>query len=1212
MMVRRVFVEKKPEYRQAEEALLKDIVSFLGVSRLTGLRMVKRYDVQGLDETMFLQAAQKVFSEPQVDLWSQQMPSISGAVVFAVEALPGQFDQRSDSAESCIQLMSQGERPVVKSALLYYLYGTLSEADVARIKAYVINPVDSREASMDLPTTLATEQNAVAAEPVLHGFVDSQDLDAERKRWSLAMDDADLSCVRDYFRSVRRDPTATEMRVIDTYWSDHCRHTTFSTHLDEVEIEDSQAKAAWEEYQTVRNELHRTSPVTLMDIATIGAKALKKRGLLTTLDESPEINACTVKVVVDGAPWLLLFKNETHNHPTEIEPFGGAATCIGGAIRDPLSGRAYVYQAMRISGCGDPREPVEATLPGRIPQHKLAVTAAQGYSSYGNQVGLATGLVDELYHPDYRAKHLELGAVIGAVPADHVVRVEPQAGDVVLLVGGRTGRDGCGGATGSSKRHDGSSLQQCGAEVQKGNAPEERKIQRLFRDPQVSRMIKRCNDFGAGGVSVAIGELADGLEIDLDKVPVKYQGLSGTELAISESQERMAVVVDAQNVHRFRALAARENLEATAVAVVTDSQRLVMHKGGQVIVDIARSFLDSHGAVKHAVVKIPMPNAMTSSVNSPSNQAVLQLLSRLDVCSKQGLSERFDSTIGAGTVLMPFGGRRQKTPAQVMCALLPTSGRTNACSVMAWGGDPALTKRNPFLGGRMAVIQSLSKLVAAGCDISGAWLSLQEFFGKPDAPEKWGAVTSALLGAFSAQLSFGVGAIGGKDSMSGTFGSMDVPPTVVSFAVAMHDARNVVLDHFQQAGHQIVLCEREDLPGMYREIHQLMEQGEVYSARALGSGGLAEALCVMAFGNAIGVEVTTEADLFPPRYGALVLELDASVDSVFPVIGTTTTAYRLTGWGIDLDLREAERAWEGALEPIYPRMADKGAEPVETITSPKRCVCTHAPEASVRPTVVIPVFPGTNCEMDLFKALSEAGFRPKVLVVRNLDKRAVEQSAQIFAKALADSQMLFIPGGFSGGDEPDGSGKFIASFLRNPEISEQVSRLLDQRGGLVGGICNGFQALVKLGLLPYGRICDVTEKSPTLTFNPIGRHQSMLVRTRVCSVLSPWLSEKRVGQVDLLPISHGEGRFVAPRSVLEELQKNGQIATQYVSEDGEATMHLPDNPNGSLWAIEGITSPDGRVFGRMAHSERYGTNLYRNTPYRPDDALFRGAYRYFR
>ena len=1193
-----------------EKNLCDEFTQFVGVKGLEEVRLVKRYDVQGVSFAIFSQAVRTVLCEVVVDDWYPEMPDPQDAVLFAVESLPGQFDQRSDSAASCIQLMSQGERPLVRSALLYYLYGDLSEDDVIKAKTYVINPVDSREADLEKPESLTQKRNVVRQEPILDGFVGNDDLAGLKRRYALAMDVDDLSTVQSYFHDEGRNPSLTELRVIDTYWSDHCRHTTFGTHLDEVTIDDPEVKRAWDEYLACRKELGRTKPVTLMDIATIGAKVLKKRGVLTTVDESPEINACTVRITVGGTPWLLLFKNETHNHPTEIEPFGGAATCLGGAIRDPLSGRAYVYQAMRLTGCADPRMPVERTLAGRLPQKKIAVCSAQGYSSYGNQIGLATGLVDELYHERYRAKHMELGAVIAAVPADHVVRREPLPGDVVVLVGGRTGRDGCGGATGSSKSHDGSSLETCGAEVQKGNAPEERKLQRLFRNVEASRMIKRCNDFGAGGVSVAIGELAEGLDIDLDKIPVKYQGLCGTELSISESQERMAVVLDAADAARFIRLADEENLEATVVAQVTDTGRLVMRFQGTSVVDVKRSFLDSNGAVKHASMQIPRMGTKTESRIKNGDQAVLSLLSDLNVCSKQGLSERFDSTVGAGTVLMPFGGRKQKSPSQVMCALLPSDDCDGACSVMAYGCDPMLLEKNPFEGGYRAVVHSIAKLAACGCDVKGAWLSLQEFFGKPVDPGKWGIVCSALLGALRAQLQFGVGAIGGKDSMSGTFGKLDVPPTLVSFAVAAHTVGKVIPDHFQKSGDFLYLCDDDDLPSLYDRIHAMMGRGLVRSAYAVGYGGIVEALCKMAFGNEIGVDVCSGKDLFRKRYGAIILETEEEIEG-FSLIGRTQRAFFLSGMGFALDLRKGLAAWEGTLEGVYPRLAAEEGE-AKTLSLCEKPAVSHAPGSYARPSVLIPVFPGTNCEFDLSKALADSNFIPRVMVVRNRDKEAVTESVRSFSKALRECQVLFIPGGFSGGDEPDGSGKFIAAFLRNPEIAMEVTRLLDDRKGLIGGICNGFQALIKLGLLPYGKICDLSADSPTLTFNTIGRHQSMLVRTRVCSVLSPWLSRKRIGDVDMLPVSHGEGRFVASEDVLARLRAAGQIATQYVDENGSATMKCSDNPNGSAWAIEGITSADGRVFGRMAHSERCGHFLYRNTPYTPDFSLFAGAYDYFR
>ena len=1210
-MVYRIYVEKKRQFRTAENQLCLDIRTFLGIPALKEIRLVKRYDVQGISSELFTHCKQTVFSEVQVDDQYPKLPCAEGATLFAVESLPGQFDQRADSASCCIQLLSQGDRPLVRCALLYYLYGNLSEDEVQRIKKYVINPVESGEASLSEVESIGIPPSVFHSEPVLTGFITSNDLSAYHERYDLAMDKEDLALMQIYFRSKGCDPTLTELKVIDTYWSDHCRHTTFNTHLDTIEIEDPAVRQAYQRYLCVKKELGDTKPTTLMDIATIGAKVLKKRGLLEALDESAEINACTVKITVNEEPWLLLFKNETHNHPTEIEPFGGAATCIGGAIRDPLSGRAYVYQAMRITGAGNPLVDVSETLEGRIPQRKLVTTAASGYSSYGNQIGLATDLVDELYHENYRAKHLELGAVIAAVPAKNVRREEPIEGDVIVLLGGRTGRDGCGGATGSSKSHDGNSLRECGSEVQKGNAPEERKLQRLLRNPKASLLIKRCNDFGAGGVSVAIGELAEGVCIDLDLVPVKYQGLTGTELAISESQERMAVVLERGDVKAFCALAYEENLEATAVATVTGRKALVMKHHGQVIVDIDRSFLDTNGASRHEGVWVSQREIPNDRKRPATNEEILSLMGDLNICSRQGLAERFDSTIGCGTVLMPFGGRKQKSPTQVMCSLLPSFTETEDCSVMSYGCDPYLLEQDPFLGGYLAVVHSLAKLVASGCSIGNAYLSLQEFFGKVEHDKrKWGLVFSALLGALQAQLELGVAAIGGKDSMSGSFKALDVPPTLVSFAVAMNKAGKVIANEFGGIGHCVYLLEGEEHLSLFKKVHELTQSGVVVSSYAVGFGGIAEALVKLGFGNRIGFVLESDEDLFSKRYGSLLVETTEALDWGI-LLGHTQGSYRLTGQGLDVDLSLAQDAYENTLESVYPRYSGNKESKIETLSyAQKNHTCARNLHIT-GPKVLIPVFPGTNCEYDLCKALGREGFSCKVFVVNNLSQQAVEQSADQFAKELEDSQVLFLSGGFSGGDEPDGSGKFIASFLRNPAISEQITLLLERRLGLVGGICNGFQALVKLGLLPYGRIVEPVADSPTLTFNTLGRHQSMLVRTRICSTLSPWLSKYQVGDVRMLPISHGEGRFVASEKVLASLSRKGQIATQYVDEEGNATMGLPYNPNGSFWAVEGITSADGRVFGRMAHSERCGSFLYRNTPYKEDRALFEGAYSYF-
>ena len=1229
-MVYRIYVEKKPGFDGEAQALQNELCSLLGIEQLTGLRLLNRYDVEGIDQALFDQCVSTVFSEPPVDDTYTELPAWSDSC-FAVEYLPGQFDQRADSAAECIQLISQGERPLVRSARVYLLEGALSDAQIDAIKKYVINPVEAREASLETRATLKMEYPVPAAVAVLEGFnqLDEAGLADFIREKGLAMDLGDIKFCQEYFRTEQRDPTITEIKMIDTYWSDHCRHTTFGTILTDVKIDDKVVQAAFERYMALREELGRTEkPRCMMDLATIGAKALKKRGVLTNLDESDEINACTVKIKcdVDGEDqdWLFLFKNETHNHPTEIEPFGGAATCIGGAIRDPLSGRSYVYQAMRVTGAGDPLVPVSETLSGKLPQRKLVTTAAAGYSSYGNQIGLATGQVDEIYHPGYVAKRMEIGAVVGATPASHVRRECPAPGDVIVLLGGRTGRDGIGGATGSSKAHNLDSLESCGAEVQKGNAPIERKLQRLFRREDACRMIKRCNDFGAGGVSVAIGELADGLYIDLNKVTKKYEGLDGTELAISESQERMAVALAPEDVDAFIALANEENLEATPVARVTEEKRLNMVWNGTSIVNISREFLNSNGAEKHQTVHV-----QKSSVWHPQwsgvtfGQKMKHMVGDLNVCSKKGLSERFDSTIGAATVLMPFGGAYQLTPQNAMAAKLPVDGETNTCSGMAWGYNPFLTSADPYTGARLAVVESVTKLVASGFRYEDAYLTFQEYFERLGSqPERWGKPLAALLGALDAQLGLEIASIGGKDSMSGSFEQLDVPPTLVSFATAIGRADRVVSTEFKKPESSVVLLrplidpesgcpDFASLKANYKIAEQMVEQGIVASASSVGYGGLAEALFKMGLGNRIGFRMTadmTTSQMFAPMYGALVLEM-VSDTPAGELLGETTVDYTLCCCGETLDMVQLQEIWEQKLEPVYPyRKSGPAVEKLSTtIAAPA------APKVGVaKPKVVIPVFPGTNCEYDTARAFARAGADPEILVVRNLTPADVTASCEALVRAIGESQIVMLPGGFSGGDEPDGSAKFIASFFRNPAVTEAVRELLQKRDGLMLGICNGFQALIKLGLATTGDICPITEESPTLTFNTIGRHQSMLVRTRIASTGSPWLSQCAPGEEHTIAISHGEGRFVAPQSVLETLVKNGQVATQYVNLEGQPTMDQRFNPNGSVLAIEGITSPDGRVFGKMGHSERSGDYLYKNVfgdKYQP---IFEGGVNYFK
>ncbi len=1229
-MVYRIYVEKKPGFDVEANGLKNELTSLLGIKDLTGLRLLNRYDVEGIDEALFNQCVSTVFSEPPVDNTYAELPAAEG-VSFAVEYLPGQFDQRAASAAECIQLISQGERPLVRSARVYLLEGALTPEQVAEIKKYVINPVEAREASLETKETLKMDYPVPAAVAVLEGFnqLDEAGLAKFIEEKGLAMDLGDIKFCQEYFRTEQRDPTITEIKMIDTYWSDHCRHTTFGTILDDVQIDDAVVQEAFDRYMAMRTELGRENkPRCMMDLATIGAKELKKQGILKNLDESEEINACTVKIKCDvngkDEDWLFLFKNETHNHPTEIEPFGGAATCIGGAIRDPLSGRSYVYQAMRVTGAGDPLKPVSETMPGKLPQRKLVTTAAAGYSSYGNQIGLATGQVDEIYHPGYVAKRMEIGAVVGATPASHVRRECPAPGDVIVLLGGRTGRDGIGGATGSSKAHKLDSLEHCGAEVQKGNAPIERKLQRLFRREDACKMIKRCNDFGAGGVSVAIGELADGLYIDLNKVTKKYEGLDGTELAISESQERMAVALAPEDVDKFIAIATEENLEATPVAKVTEEKRLNMVWNGVSIVNISREFLNSNGAEKHQNVHVEKGSVWQPQwAGLTFSQKMKSMVGDLNVCSKKGLSERFDSTIGAATVLMPFGGAYQLTPQNAMVAKLPVDGETSTCSGMAWGYNPYLMSANQYVGARMAVIESVTKLVATGFRYEDAYLTFQEYFERlGNKPERWGKPLAALLGALDAQIGLGIASIGGKDSMSGSFEQLDVPPTLVSFATAIGKASRVVSTEFKKPESTVVLvrpiidpetgCPNFfSLKANYKIVENMIEEGMVASACSVGYGGIAEALFKMGLGNRIGFKMRadmTTHQMFEPMYGSIILEM-VSDSPAGMLLGETTKEYTFESCGEKLDMAELQEIWESKLEPVYPyRKAGPAVEKINgSLTAPA------APKIGVaKPKVIIPVFPGTNCEYDTAKAFARAGADPEILVVRNLTPADVAESCEALVKAIDASQIVMLPGGFSGGDEPDGSAKLITAFFRNAAVREQVTALLEQRDGLMLGICNGFQALIKLGLVPYGRIMDTDESFPTLTYNVIGRHQSKLVRTRVCSTRSPWLAGTEVGDIYTVPISHGEGRFLASQELIEQLAANGQIATQYAGLDGYATMDTAFNPNGSVCAIEGITSPDGRVFGKMGHSERIGPALYRNVPGTYDMHLFASAVRYFK
>ena len=1225
-MVYRVYVEKKPGQTQEAQGLLGQIRDFLQIKGLKELRILNRYDAENIDEQLFRYAANTVFSEPQVDNVSFQAPQ--GQIVFAVEPLPGQYDQRADSAAQCIQIISQGNRPVIRTAKVYVLTGDISGEELAAIKKYVINAVESREASLDMPETLAVHYDAPETVATVEGFtaMDESALAALLEQLGLAMDLDDLKFLQAYFRDTEhRDPTITEIRVVDTYWSDHCRHTTFSTHLDSITIHDAGVQAAYEQYLAARvavygEEKAAKRPQTLMDIATIGAKYLKKQGKLPELDESEEINACSIHVTAtvngEDQDWLLMFKNETHNHPTEIEPFGGAATCIGGCIRDPLSGRAYVHQAMRVTGAGDPRASLKDTLPGKLPQRKLCQTAAAGYSSYGNQIGLATGHVAELYHEGFIAKRLECGAVVAAAPAENVRRECPAPGDVVILLGGRTGRDGIGGATGSSKSHNLKSLTTMASEVQKGNAPEERKIQRLFRNSKVTRLIKRCNDFGAGGVSVAIGELADGLRIDLDAVRKKYEGLDGTELAISESQERMAVVVAPEDADAFIAAAQEENLEAYRVALVTEEARMVMSWKGHEIANLSRDFLNTNGAVKHAGVEVPDASRPFGLVyDDPID--LRALAGQLKFASQRGLVERFDATIGAGSLLMPFGGKNQATPAQAMAAKLPVlpGEDTDAASVMAWGCDPDLLSADPYLGAKAAVISSMAKIVAAGADYKKAYLTLQEFFEKlRNEPQRWGRPFQALLGALDAQLHLDAAAIGGKDSMSGTFLDKDVPPTLISFAIAPLKANEVISGEFKEAGHPVYFfdCGSYDaMKATWEKFHGLCLTGKVKAAYAVDAGGVAEAVMKMSFGNDIGFAETEGAVRYDgPRYGCLIAELTEDCD-FGEKIGVTTAEPVIRYHGDTASIAELYAINASVLEKVYPTKTVETDKPIPTFDYQAASYPAPAVKCA-KPKVLIPVFPGTNCEYDSARAVEAAGAQADILVIRNLTAEDVARSVEQAVEKIRDSQMIFLPGGFSGGDEPDGSAKFITAFFRNPAVKAEVTKLLEQRDGLMCGICNGFQALIKLGLVPFGKIIDTDDTCPTLTFNTIGRHQSRIVRTRVASNKSPWLSLTQVGDVYNVPISHGEGKFLASEALVRQLAENGQIATQYVDLAGKPTMDAAFNPNGSVCAIEGITSPDGRVFGKMGHSERIGKALYRNVPGQYDIRMFEAAVKYFK
>lgn len=1258
-MVKRIYVQKKQGFDVEAKGLLSDLKENLLIKNLEDIVMLNRYDVEGISQEVFKQAKNTVFSEPQVDVcYEEEYPFEKSDKVFGVEYLPGQFDQRANSLSECLQILTEGARPISKSAKIYVLKGNLSEEDIERVKSYIINPVDSRECTLNKLETLDEKQEEPEDVAIVEGFINMTEEDSKKfyDKYGFAMDMEDLKFCQKYFRDVeKRDPTMTEMKMIDTYWSDHCRHTTFLTKLEKVEINWDLAEKIYEDYKKSREYVYdnkKAKDISLMDVATIAVKELKKKGMLKDLDESEEINACSIKaeILVDGKPeeYLVMFKNETHNHPTEIEPFGGAATCLGGAIRDPLSGRVYVYQAMRVTGCGDPRVSVQDTMPNKLPQRKLTNEAARGYSSYGNQIGLATGQVAEIYHNGYTAKRMEIGALVGAAPKENVVRKTPAPGDVVVLLGGRTGRDGCGGATGSSKAHNSESLTSCGAEVQKGNAPEERKIQRLFRNPEVTKLIKRCNDFGAGGVSVAIGELADGLEINLDKVPKKYEGLDGTELAISESQERMAVVIESKDIEKFQEFASSENIESTVVAKVTKEPRMKMYWRGKLIVDLSREFLNTNGTVKTANAKIEKPEGLekyfsgeqencykTTGQDCSKVERWKNTVSDLNCCSQKGLVERFDSTIGAGTVLMPFGGKYQLTPIEAMCARIPTlNGYTNSGTIMSFGYDPYLSEISPMHGAIYAVIDSLTKYVACGGDYKNAWFTFQEYFEKlREEPTRWGKPLAALLGAYLVQEKLGLASIGGKDSMSGSYNELDVPPTLASFCIGVADTNKVVSNEFKKADSNVYILKTkitedfipdfENLKENYELVHKLISNGKALSVASIRQYGIADTISKMCFGNKIGFEFKTDKCLFKPRYASLIIESEEEIEGL-ELLGKTTEekTIKISDKEI-IDLEELIKIWEEPLEKVFPTKAKAKCTKIENVLYDRRVgVAVHGDLKNkytntlngkfAKPKIFIPVFPGTNCEYDLAKAFKDAGGDPRIEVFKNLEENDIEQSIKVMEEAINEAQIIMLPGGFSSGDEPDGSGKFIATVFRNPRLKEAIHKHLNEQDGLILGICNGFQALIKLGLVPYGKILEMNSNMPTLTYNDIARHQSKLVTTKLVSKLSPWFSKVDLGEEFVIPISHGEGKFVANEEVMRELIKNGQIATQYVDMNGNASYDIEYNPNGSLYAVEGITSADGRILGKMGHSERSYRGNILNVPGNMDQKLFESGIEYFK
>ena len=1249
--VRRVYVEKKPAFAVQAKELKHEVSSYLGIKSVTAVRVLIRYDVENISDEVFDKACKTVFAEPPVDdLYLENFEAAEGSRIFSVEFLPGQFDQRADSAVQCVQFLDENAQPIIRSATTYVIEGTITDEEFDAIKHHCINPVDSRETGLQKPETLVTVFPEPEDVKIFDGFKEMPEAELKElyDSLNLAMTFKDFQHIQHYFKEEeKRDPSMTEIRVLDTYWSDHCRHTTFSTELTDVKFDEGDYKApivdTYKKYLADREELYKGRKdkfVCLMDLALMAMKKLKAEGKLADQEESDEINACSIVVPVDvdgkEEEWLINFKNETHNHPTEIEPFGGAATCLGGAIRDPLSGRTYVYQAMRVTGAADPTVSVKETLKGKLPQKKLVRSAAHGYSSYGNQIGLATGYVKEVYHPNYVAKRMEIGAVMGAAPRRAVIRENSDPGDIIILLGGRTGRDGIGGATGSSKVHTEASIEVCGAEVQKGNAPTERKIQRMFRREEVSHIIKKCNDFGAGGVSVAIGELAAGLRVDLDKVPKKYAGLDGTEIAISESQERMAVVVDAKDADKFIAESAKENLEATLVATVTKEPRLVMNWRGNDIVSIKRSFLQTNGVKQHTDAVVKMPEGETyfeqaKQVEGSVKDAWLNTLKDLNVCSQKGLSEQFDSTIGANTVLMPFGGKRQMTPAEGMVATLPLlEGSTNTATAMTFGFNPYLMSWSPFHGAVYSIVEAITKIVAIGGDYAKVRLTLQEYFeslGKDS--EKWGKPFAALLGALWAQHKFGTAAIGGKDSMSGTFMDMTVPPSLIAFALDMVEADKVVSPEFKQAGHKVIVVKAtrdefempviDTLTANFNKVYELIHAGKVASAKTVGVGGIASAISKMTLGEQLGFAFADGFDtkeLFACDYGTIILELNEDVDLNEFVgayeLGSVIADKAIICGDVKISLDEIETAYTQPLEQIFPTHVRKSTGETKQSELYTATSIAKAPTSFAKPRIFIPVFPGTNCEYDTAKAFNRAGGQAETLVIKNLTPSMVEESVEAIVKGIEKSQIIMLPGGFSGGDEPDGSGKFIAAMFRNPRITEAVRDLLKNRDGLMLGICNGFQALIKLGLVPFGDIQELTPENPTLTYNEIGRHVSCMVETKVVSNLSPWFNNVKVGDIHTIAVSHGEGRFCASPEVLAQLKANGQIATQYVNANGDTSMDIEVNPNGSVWAIEGITSPDGRILGKMGHSERIGKYVAKNVPGAKDQKLFEAGVAYFK